>query len=635
MARSAAVAASDSLFQLHWPPLPETFPPAGALPSCALISGNAQHLPAGLRHLPTYPDLTHPELGDTELVIWALPATDPHGDPLQQVRTLTEHTLTGLQHWLTRPDTLNTPLAILTRYAVATSTDDHAPDLAHAAIWALVHTAQNEHPGRITLVDTDESSVTDDTLRAAASARLGTEPQLALRKGIAHVPRLTRRAGELVASPTVFDPEGTVLITGGTGMLGGLFAEHLVTEHGVRHLLLVSRRGPDSPGAADLLERLIGFGAQVQISACDTSSPAQLGALLASLPAAHRLSAVIHTAGVLHDALVSDLTGEHLDVVLSAKADTAWHLHQLTAGMELDAFVVFSSVAGILGPPGQANYAAANAFLDALARQRHQQQLPATSLAWGFWQTLSDMTAHLSSHDQARLARNSLAPITTDRGLAIFDAAMAYPQPNLIASPVNAAALARQARGNTLAPILSALTTARPQAAAASPDTLTARLASQTPDQQRATLTALVTATTATVLAHPDPDNLNPDRPFKDLGIDSLTALELRNALTQHTGLTLPATLTFDHPTPTALAQHLITQLTENTGDINSPTDIGDADIQRLIASIPVGRLRAEGILDLLLGMVGQGEQTRQDRNKISVPDLDLDGLVDLILDED
>ncbi|ORA06881.1 hypothetical protein BST12_29200, partial [Mycobacterium angelicum] len=223
-----------------------------------------------------------------------------------------------------------------------------------------------------------------------------------------------------------------------------------------------------------------------------------------------------------------------LDTVLSAKADAAWHLHELTAERELAAFVLFSSASATLGNPGQANYAAANAVLDALAHHRPG----ATSLAWGYWDSPSGMTAHLNEVDQARVTRTAWNPITPDRGLALFDSALAHPRPALLPAPLNSRALARQARHNTLPPILSALTTARPQAASSGGrQSLATRLAAQSPDQQRHTLLALVITTTATVLAHPDPASLDPDRPFKDLGIDSLTALELRNALAQHTGL--------------------------------------------------------------------------------------------------
>ncbi|MCV7195931.1 acyltransferase domain-containing protein, partial [Mycobacterium angelicum] len=250
--------------------------------------------------------------------------------------------------------------------------------------------------------------------------------------------------------------------------------------------------------------------------------------------------------------------------MLAAKADAAWHLHQLTATQDLAAFVLFSSAAATFGNPGQANYAAANATLDALAHHRHRHQLPATSLAWGYWHTPSGMTAHLQTVDQARVTRTSLTPISTEHGLALFDAAVTHHQPNQVLTPLNPRAVDRLARTNTLPPILSALTTTRPHAATATAGTLTAQLATQTPDQQRATVTTLVLTTTATVLAHPDPASINPQRPFKDLGIDSLTALELRNALTQHSGLTLPSTLVFDHPTPAAIAGYLLTQISDS-----------------------------------------------------------------------
>ncbi|WP_191499991.1 type I polyketide synthase, partial [Mycobacterium simulans] len=505
--------------------------------------------------------LTHPDLADNDLVIWALPNPDPKHDSLEQVHALTQHTLTQLQHWLTRPDTLTTHLAILTHHAVSTNAHDPAPDLAHAAAWALIHSAQNEHPGRISLIDADHTSTTTDTGLINTLAGLGhttTEPQLALRNGSAHTPRLTPTTPTQPHTPT-WDPDGTVLITGGTGMLGGLFAEHLITRYGMRHLLLVSRQGLKAPGAAELQQRLTDLGAKVTITACDTSNSDELAAVLKSIPDQHRLTAVIHAAGVLDDAVLTELTHAQLDSVLAAKADAAWHLHELTADYDLAAFVLFSSAAATLGNPGQANYAAANAVLDALAYHRPG----ATTVAWGPWETPSGMTTHLSQIDHAHITRTSFTPITNDHGLAVFDAALTQHQPTLLAAPLNRRTLTRLARRNTLPTVLSALTTSRPQAASsASPHTLTTRLATQTPDQQRHALIALVASTTATVLAHRDPTSLDPDRPFKDLGIDSLTALELRNALAEHTGQTLPPTLIFDHPTPTALAQYLLTLLT-------------------------------------------------------------------------
>ncbi|WP_191499905.1 beta-ketoacyl reductase, partial [Mycobacterium simulans] len=449
----------DSLFCLNWPALPgDTFPQAAVSPTWIVVAADPHHLPPGLHQAPIHPDLNHPDLNDTDLVIWALPISEEsEHDALPRIHTLTQHVLTQLQHWLTRPDTLHTPLVILTCHAIATSIHDRAPNLAHAAAWALIHTTQNEHPGRINLIDTDPAA--DERLLINVLAALGhtpTEPQLALRHGTAHIPRLTRTT-TLTPPPTpTWDLEGTVLITGGSGALAGVFAEHLVTKHGIRHLLLVSRRGPDAPGATEFHQRLTDLGAHVTFTACDTSNPTELATLLQSIPTQHRLIAVIHAAGILADAVITELTETQLDTVLAAKADTAWHLHQLTATQDLAAFVVFSSAAATLGNPGQANYAAANAVLDALAHQRHRQQLPATSLAWGYWQTPSGMTAHLSQLDQARIGRASLTPISTEHGLALFDAALTHQQPALVLAPLNLRALDRLGRTNTLPPILAA-----------------------------------------------------------------------------------------------------------------------------------------------------------------------------------
>ncbi|SON63793.1 Putative inactive phenolphthiocerol synthesis polyketide synthase type I Pks1 [Mycobacterium simulans] len=925
----------------------DTFPPAVASPSWVSIAAEPHGLGPDLRQAP---DLSHPDLDDTGLVIWTLPIPEAaEHDPLPGVHTLPRRVLPHLHHWLPRAAPTPTPLATLPRHAVATSVHDKAPDLAHAAAWALIHTTQNEHPGRITLIDT--TPTTEDGLLINVLAALDhtpTEPQLALRHNGVHIPRLTRtttltppptpawqlgttgkgdlsnlalmpteptvlaagqirvairaaglnfhdvvvalgaitheglggeaagvvidtapdvttlrrgdavmglfptnafshtavtdhrmvvpipaglsftqaasvpvafltayiamvelgglRAGHralihagaggvgqaaiqianhlgaqvfstahpnkqqilrdlgvapaqiassrtldfvdafaeatdhqgvdvvlnclagdfvdaslqllprggsfieigktdirladeicdaypgvvyqaydllgappedlrqawatltdlltagilrplptttygllqapqafrdmsqarhtgkiVLIPPRTWDPEGTVLITGGTGMLGGLLAEHLVTAHGIKHLLLVSRSGAAAPGADELAQRLTDLGAHVTITACDTSSRAELAALLDSIPDSHRLIAVIHAAGVLDDAVVTELTPTALDTVLAAKADAAWHLHHLTADRDLAAFVLFSSAAATLGNPGQANYAAANAVLDALAHCRHRHQLPATSLAWGYWQTPSGMTAHLSPLDQARIGRASLTPMSTAHGLALFDAALTQHQPALVLAPLNLRALNRR---NDLPPILAALTSTRPQAAAASPHTLATQLATQTPDQQRHTMTTLVVTTTATVLAHPDPTSINPDRTFKDLGIDSLTALELRNALTQHTGLPLPATVIFDHPTPTALAHHLNQGLFSN-GDTKPARNAPESEIQRLIATIPEKELIETGILDMLRDLANNRNSSAPNRSQDALSKMARDELIKLALQED
>uniref|UniRef100_UPI0038BA61E0 type I polyketide synthase n=2 Tax=Mycobacterium marinum TaxID=1781 RepID=UPI0038BA61E0 len=563
--------AQQGIFELTWPALPaETFPATGVLPPWALISPHPENLSPDLNQSPTYPNLTALPTCPP-LVIWDLTTPQPpQSDLLHQVHTLTQHTLAGLQNWLNRSDTLQAHLVVLTRHAVTTSPHDLAPDPAQAATAALIHTTQNEHPNRITLIDIDNTPTTSQTLTNILTTLTNptsapTEPQLALRHGTPHTPRLTPTTTETTTTspPLEFDPAGTVLITGGTGMLGAVFAEHMIARYGARHLLLVSRSGPDAPGADDLYQRLTQLGAQITITACDASDPTALAALLGSIPPQHPLRVVIHTAAVLHDAVLTELNPDQLDKVLAAKADAAWHLHQLTADADLDAFVLFSSAAGILGAQGQANYAAANAFLDALAYRRCRDHLPATSLAWGYWQN-SGIAAHLDTLDQARLTRN-LIPITTEHGLALFDAALVSQQPHLVPAPLNTRTLARHARQGSLPAILSALTTTRRQAATTSIAALATQLAGETPQQQLATLTTLVTRVTATALAHPDPTAIDPDLPFKDLGVDSLSALELRNGLTREIGRALPATLIFDHPTPAAVAYHLQSQLIGDT----------------------------------------------------------------------
>ncbi|HEX8689430.1 MAG TPA: SDR family NAD(P)-dependent oxidoreductase, partial [Solirubrobacterales bacterium] len=197
-----------------------------------------------------------------------------------------------------------------------------------------------------------------------------------------------RNVGKLVLEmPRALDPERTVLITGATGGLGALLARHLVNEHGARHLLLVSRSGPEAAGATELRAGLEELGASARIEACDVSDREQLKALIDSIEDEHPLGAVIHAAGALADATIESLTDEQVERVFAPKADAAWHLHELTRDADLSAFVAFSSAAGIVGGAGQGNYAAANLFLDALAHKRRAEGLPAPSIAWGLWET--------------------------------------------------------------------------------------------------------------------------------------------------------------------------------------------------------------------------------------------------------
>jgi acyl transferase domain-containing protein/NADPH:quinone reductase-like Zn-dependent oxidoreductase/NADP-dependent 3-hydroxy acid dehydrogenase YdfG/acyl carrier protein len=381
-----------------------------------------------------------------------------------------------------------------------------------------------------------------------------------------------RHIGKVVVNvPAEWDPHGTVLVTGGTGTLGGELARHLAGARGMRHLLLMSRRGPAAPGAARLVADLAGSGAEVRVQAGDAADRDALASVLDRVTALRPLTAVVHAAGVIDDATVESLTPARMAPVLGAKADAAWNLHELTEGVGLAGFVLYSSAAAVMGSPGQGSYAAANAFLDALATYRRDRHLTGQSLAWGLWEQTSEMSGHVDGVALTRLRRGGIQPMTTAQGLALFDAATALGVPQPMPARLDLAALNRAGT-----PLLSGLTAgvrARPTAAA--PDAagggLAARLAGLSPADREYEVLCAVQAATAVVLGHASPGDIDPQRRIRDMGIDSLTALELRNRLATETGLTLPATLVFDHPTPGELARHLAAKFGDesapNTGD--------------------------------------------------------------------
>ncbi|WP_328422312.1 type I polyketide synthase [Streptomyces sp. NBC_00443] len=466
-----------------------------------------------------------------------------------------------VQEFLTGERFSDARLALVTRSAIGVLPGEDITDLASASVWGLVRAAQSEHPDRLVLVDVDTDS-TDEQLAAALATG---EPQIAVRAGRLKAPRLGPATPGTGADPTGLDPDGTVLITGGTGALGALLARHLVTEHGVRHLLLAARRGPDAPGASELAAELADLGAQVRIAATDVTDRAALAALLDSVPRDRPLTAVVHTAGVLDDSTVLSLTPERLDAVLAPKADAARHLHDLTEGLDLRAFVLFSSVTGLLGTAGQANYAAANTSLDALAQHRRARGLPATSLAWGLWDTDRGMGATLSDAETARWEHAGITPLTPERGLVLFDAALAADTPLLALvplGPVRTAADATHPLLRDLAPrTRPAAAQSRPTAAAASD--WTRHIAQLPAEARKEAVLEFVRGKVAAVLGHPGAGAIAPERAFSDIGFDSMAAVELRNQLTRATGLRLPATLVFDHPAPDAVATYLLERVVE------------------------------------------------------------------------
>ncbi|WTU94872.1 type I polyketide synthase (plasmid) [Streptomyces sp. NBC_00053] len=462
------------------------------------------------------------------------------------------------QGWLAGEEAGRARLVVVTRGAVA-AVGGEVPDPVQAAVWGLLRTAQSENPDRFVLVDLDG----DVASRAVLSAVVASgEPQVAVRRGEVFVPRLVRAV--VAAERPVGDlgGEGTVLVTGASGSLGGLVARHLVTERGVRHLLLVSRRGEQAPGAAELVADLTDLGASVRVAACDVADRDVLAAVLEDVPAEHPLVGVVHTAGVLDDGVLSSLTPERVGAVLRPKVDAAWYLHELTRGLDLSLFVLFSSAAATLGSAGQANYAAANAFLDALAEVRRGEGLVGQSLAWGPWAE-GGMLGHLDDADLQRMARDGVVPLVPADGLALFDAADGTDRAALLAVKLDVPALRRRADAGTLPVLLRGLAQGNRRRAAragGSGSTLAERLAAVPTGERAALVDEMVRAQVAIVLGHTSGEAIVAGQAFKELGFDSLTALELRNRLVSATGLRLPATLVFDYPSPAALADFVLAE---------------------------------------------------------------------------
>ena len=464
--------------------------------------------------------------------------------PAGETHAAVHATLALLREWLSHDALAATRLVLVTRGAVGES-----PDLAGAAVWGLVRSAQSEHPGRFGLLDLDDST----------EILLADEPQLALRDGTLRAPRLERI--DTPDGPVSFGA-GTVLVTGGTGGLGALVAEHLVREHGVRELLLLSRRGTDADGALELLARLRDLGAHAEVAACDVTDRDALAAVLDDVP----LTAVVHTAGVLDDGTIATLTPEQVERVLAPKVEAAQHLHDLTRHLPLEQFVLFSSAAPLLGGPGQGNYAAANAYMDALAQRRRAEGLPATSMAWGVWEQTTGMAAALGEAGAERFARAlrarlGLVAMAPQDGLALFDGALATDEPLVVTAHVDFAALQPLVRVGLVPGLLRGLVRAPARRERAGAVSLAEKLAGVPTEEREAAVLAEVRSHVAAVLGFDTADAVDADESMAALGLDSLSAIELRNRLTRVTGLALEATLVFDHPTPAAIAEHVHAQL--------------------------------------------------------------------------
>ena len=560
----------DDLFRVVWHPVPTARPARPGSWAVLGATGDAAALTTDPVTVGAHPDhttlLEALDAGAPRPAAVVVPfLSDGESATVEGAYHSTHRATALLQQWLADPRSEGLPLVVLTRGTAAVVAGDTVPDLDHSPLWGLLRTAQMEFPDRFHIVDTDTLDGVFDRLDEVLA---GDEPQVALRAGTPHAPRLER-----VPHPdgpprlTGAEGHGTVLVTGANGTVGGEVTRHLVARHGVRHLLLVSRKGRDEAGAV-LEAELTAQGSTVTFAACDAGDRDALAEVIASVPAEHPLTAVVHSAGTIDSGILPSLTPAMIDHVMRPKVDASLNLHELTQHLDLDAFVLFSSAASTLGNPGQANYAAANAHLDALAERRRVAGLPATTVSWGMWETRSRLTADLGEADLHRYRRMGLSgPFTTEHGLELFDAAITSGVPHLLGAALDLPGTAeRAARDGELAPMLRALVRV-PRARAASTAPVEAlSLAGLGPDERHDALLTLVRTAAAEVLGHPSADTVDPDRPFLEMGFDSLTAVELRNRLNAATDLRLVAGLVFQHTTPTAVAHHLDEQLPEDHG---------------------------------------------------------------------
>ena len=561
---NVAAARHDALFEVEWAPIATGADSAPGIDPVALE-----------------------EVGDGPVpeVVWRRCAVDPNDDLVTAAHSAARDTLELLQRWLADERFADSRLVLVTERAVAVGTEE-VNGLALAPVWGLVRSAQSEYPGRLVLVDVDGPEIPLAALANAAASGDRSEigQQVAVRGGELFVPRLKRAVvddasaaepGRSTASDGVSvdevtdDPDaggaappdpGTALVTGGTGALGALVARHLV-ERGTRSIVLASRSGPEAPGAIELQAELEALGAHVTVAACDVADREQLKALLESLPKEQPLGIVVHAAGVLDDGVIDSLTGERLEAVLRGKLDAAWHLHELTADLGVRELVLFSSAAAVFGSAGQGSYAAANAFLDALAARRRAEGLPAVSVAWGLWATEQGMGGRLGATEQARLTRSGMAPLATDEGLELLDAARTSPRALLLGARLDLRAMSAAIGDGEVPGLLRGLIAGRRRkraAATGSSSSLAARLADAPAGERARIALELVRGQAAAVLGHASPETVGAERAFRELGFDSLAAVELRNRLEAASGVRLAATVVFDHPSPAALAEHLL-----------------------------------------------------------------------------
>jgi malonyl CoA-acyl carrier protein transacylase/NADP-dependent 3-hydroxy acid dehydrogenase YdfG len=619
----------DALFSVAWVPVPSIVDEQVMAGRWAVAGDDHLGLAAGLadagievRAYPSPADLAAAiELGEPipDVVLACAGVGAGGSDEAAAARLAAGQVLGLIQGWLAQEWLSAARLVVVTAGAVAARPGEGLADLAGAAVWGLVRSAQSENPGRLMLADlpAGDGVVSDlpEVLGVLAAALQAGEPELAVRERTAYARRLARPAGGLMpgdGGPRRLAATGTALITGGTGTLGALVARHLADTGRARGLLLASRSGPAAPGAAVLAADLAARDTDVRVAACDAADPAVVAGLLAWVPADCPLTTVVHAAGVIDDGVIGSLTPDRIDAVMRPKADAAWHLHQLTQDLDLDAFVLFSSAAATFGSAGQGNYAAGNAFLDGLASYRRAAGLPASSLAWGLWADASAMTGHLGEDSRARMATAGVTALSAADGLALLDLATARDEALLVPARLNLAALRAGAQAGALPALFHGLAggPARRAAAAGQADSagpaLRERLARASEAEQEGVLSDLMRREVAVVLGHDSPEAVDMELGFLEQGFDSLTLLELRNRLNTVTGLELSGSAVFEYPTPTALAWQLRAELCDQVLLADDSRERPDAAAPRYTTSGDAAPAADPGPAPVLGGLYAQ-----------------------------
>ncbi len=617
LAAALAMRGHRSLLSLNW----HAVELAGGAPVRLTVLGSAEAsgLAGALQAAGVGVDAVEGEFSSHvgEAVLLDVGAAGRSMDVAADAHAVAQRVLTSVQSWLAEDPPVERRAAIVTHKAIATRPGEDVEDLAGAVVWGLVRSVQLASFGRPMIIDTDDTDASHLRLPEILASH---EWQVVLRDGEVFVPRLRIAEPPLERVGAVLDPARTVLITGGTGGLGAQLARHVVAEHGVRSVLLASRRGPAAAGAGPLMQALESLGARVSIVACDVGDREAVRELLEHVPTELPLGAVVHAAGTLENSVVESLTAESLDRVLRPKVDGAWHLHQLTADLDLSAFVLYSSAFGLLGNPGAANYAAANTFLDALAAHRRTHGLSGTSIAWGLWEQSQDALAQeLGGGQLGRMDQMGFKGLATDEALQLFDLSCEGADPLRVALRLDFAALRQQARDGLTVPIMSDLTQASVRRASdRSGGALAARLAGAPEHEHEAVVLAFLREQVAAALGLPAPESVDVNATFKELGFDSMGVVFLRNRLIATTGLQFPATLVFNYPTPVALAAHLHSQLAVGSSGGGSPEE----RVRQLGEALLAGGLERDERAQLASRLRGIADQLQREEAGEGKPDL-------------